>query len=379
MEEIYIVKLKGLPSPSSAASQHHDLIAGKNRKNSYCSESDLTAEAIQGFSYLHIFFGVTILCLSVTNLCFHDNPFQLQPPLGITVWCSISFILLGFFGLLISYKRKCDPSGSILYVRIQLVLVLIVLSLTLTFAILFLLDLHGPIANQFIALNLIFSFIVETVFLLLTLFTCARVLWPGCMNFFAKNWPTQSSFKRKIIVKTNVFANGIKQDRANMIQSFGPNCVISLNMPPALQSLSSDLLLSSSENLSDCSSPTCKSSSIDHHQRNKARSSLLSESTSDLTKSLSTIYAIPEEIMDYGRSEIKTISTNSIYYNYPVSIANSTTNLLQTFPNARQKNREQLHNQNEIQINHDIVGKKNGNGDGGESKNEKRCAENSWC
>ena len=72
-------------------------------------------------------------------------------------------------------------------------------------------DLHGPIANQFIGLNIFFSIIVETVILLLTLFTCARVLWPGCINFCAKDWPMQPKLKRKVIVKTNVFTNGIQQ------------------------------------------------------------------------------------------------------------------------------------------------------------------------
>lgn len=227
MEEIYIVKLKGLSPPSAPS---HDSLS-KDSKASFYYHTDLTAEAIRGFSYLHIFFGITVLSLSVTNLCFHENPLALEPPLGITVWCAVSFILLGFFGILTAYKRKCDLSGSIFYVKFQLILIIIVLSLTLTFAILFALgiislfcsfsmkiillfflkDLHGPIANQFIGLNIIFSIIVESVILLLTLFTCARVLWPGCLNFCAKDWPMQPSLKRKMIIKTKVFANGIPQ------------------------------------------------------------------------------------------------------------------------------------------------------------------------
>ncbi|XP_075679387.1 LOW QUALITY PROTEIN: uncharacterized protein LOC113797589 [Dermatophagoides pteronyssinus] len=330
MEEIYIVKLKGLSPPSAPS---HDSLS-KDSKASFYYHTDLTAEAIRGFSYLHIFFGITVLSLSVTNLCFHENPLALEPPLGITVWCAVSFILLGFFGILTAYKRKCDLSGSIFYVKFQLILIIIVLSLTLTFAILFALDLHGPIANQFIGLNIIFSIIVESVILLLTLFTCARVLWPGCLNFCAKDWPMQPSLKRKMIIKTKVFANGIQQDKANIIQSFGPNCVISLNMPPTI---ASDHTLSS-KNSSICSSPIYK-----NNLGNNKRSSL-SGSTSDLTKSLSTIYALPDEQIDnnsiYCKEQITAISTNSIYYNYPV-IGVSTTNLLQTFPTVRH-NREQL-------------------------------------
>lgn len=136
MEEIYIVKLKGLPPPNNLTSQ--DAFT-KDAKTSFYYHTDLTAEAIRGFSYLHIFFGITVLCLSVTNLCFHDNPMGLAPPLGITLWCAISFILLGFWGIITAFKRKCDLSGSIIYVKIQLFLIIIVLSLTSIFAILFIL------------------------------------------------------------------------------------------------------------------------------------------------------------------------------------------------------------------------------------------------
>lgn len=105
-------------------------------------------------------------------------------------------------------------------------------------------------------------------------------------------------------------------------------------MPPTI---ASDHTLSS-KNSSICSSPIYK-----NNLGNNKRSSL-SGSTSDLTKSLSTIYALPDEQIDnnsiYCKEQITAISTNSIYYNYPV-IGVSTTNLLQTFPTVRH-NREQL-------------------------------------
>ena len=132
MEEIYIVKLKGLPPPTGTSQES----LSKDSKNSFYYQ-DLTAEAIRGFSYLHIFFGLTVLCLSVTNLCFHENPLALEPPLGITIWCAISFMFLGIFGMVTAYKRKCDLSKSIFYVKIQFVIIIIVLSMTLTFVILF--------------------------------------------------------------------------------------------------------------------------------------------------------------------------------------------------------------------------------------------------
>lgn len=137
MEEIYIVKLKGLPPPPPPPPVATSQDLKTDSKASFYYETDLTAEAIRGFSYLHIFFGLTVLCLSVTNLCFHENPLSLEPPLGISVWCSLAFILLGLFGLLTAHKRKYDLSRSILFVKIHFVLIIVVLSLTLTFIILF--------------------------------------------------------------------------------------------------------------------------------------------------------------------------------------------------------------------------------------------------
>ena len=133
MEEIYIVKLKGLPPPTGTSQES----LSKDSKTSFYYHTDLTAEAIRGFSFLHIFFGLTVLCLSVTNLCFHENPLMLEPPLGITVWCAIAFITLGLFGLVTAYKRKCDLSRSIFYVKIHFIFIVVVLSMTLTFIILF--------------------------------------------------------------------------------------------------------------------------------------------------------------------------------------------------------------------------------------------------
>nr|XP_046910005.1 GATA zinc finger domain-containing protein 14-like isoform X2 [Dermatophagoides farinae] len=131
-------------------------------------------------------------------------------------------------------------------------------------------------------------------------------------------------------------------DKTNIIQSFGPNCVISLNMPPAI---TSDQTLSS-KNSSICSSPIYKNDVVNN------KTSSLSGSTSDLAKSLSTIYAMPDEQIDDSnngcKEQITAISTNSIYYNYPV-VGVSTTNLLQTFPTVRQ-NRERFSSTNDSKI-----------------------------
>src|SRR6218665_709756 len=101
MEEIYIVKLKGLPPPSVTGTKAGSTVGSAacrlpdDRKAAFYLTTDLTAEAVRGLSYLHIFLGFTVLCLSVTNLCFNDNPWSLEPPLGITLWCALTFVILG--------------------------------------------------------------------------------------------------------------------------------------------------------------------------------------------------------------------------------------------------------------------------------------------
>lgn len=139
MEEVYIVKMKNLPMPTPSDEElASDGKGGGGGGTSFYYQNDLTAEALRGFGFLHIFFGFTLLCLSVTNLCFNDNPLALEPPLGLTVWCSIAYILLGLFTMLTGFKRKCDLPASIIYVKVLLAFIMLTLSLTFSFLILFL-------------------------------------------------------------------------------------------------------------------------------------------------------------------------------------------------------------------------------------------------
>lgn len=94
----------------------------------------------------------------------------------------------------------------------------------------------------------------------------------------------------------------------------------------------------SSNGSSLCSSPTTYNKN-NNNLNNKIYSP--SVSTSDLAKSLSTIFAIQDDTgfaLD-NQQQIAKISTNSIYYNYP-NVGVCTANLLQTFPTADQQNRQ---------------------------------------
>ena len=120
-----------------------------------------------------------------------------------------------------------------------------------------------------------------------------------------------------------------------MIQSVGPNCVISLNMPPLpFESTQSQSPTPSSLT----SSPTCTK-----EMSNSILSSALSSATSDLANSFSSLYSISgdQSNLTDGKSgdfvETTAIATHSMYHNglgliksYPLS--GGITANMQTFP-----------------------------------------------
>lgn len=125
-------------------------------------------------------------------------------------------------------------------------------------------------------------------------------------------------------------------------------------MPPTIAPSSSTVSASasdpavSSNGSSLCSSPTTYNKNT--NLNNKIYSPSIS--TSDLAKSLSTIFAIQDDTgyaLD-NQQQIAKISSNSIYYNYP-NVGVCTANLLQTFPTADQQNRQQQNDSGNISTN----------------------------
>jgi hypothetical protein len=119
MEEIYIIKLKGLPSSSQESL--------RDNKASFYYHKDLTGEALLGFGSLHTFIGSTLIILSIVNLFLHENKSEI---LGSGVWCGAIFVFAGLMGIVTAQKRKSDISKSKIQVKTFFVLSLVTLILT---------------------------------------------------------------------------------------------------------------------------------------------------------------------------------------------------------------------------------------------------------
>ena len=65
--------------------------------------------------------------------------------------------------------------------------------------------------NQYIEAFIVLAFILELFTSLLSVFTCMRVIWPGSVSFCAKDWPMHQKLKRKIIVSTQIYTNGVNK------------------------------------------------------------------------------------------------------------------------------------------------------------------------
>ncbi len=119
MEEIYIIKLKGLPSSSQESL--------RDNKASFYYHKDLTGEALLGFGTLHTIIGSTLIILSIVNLFLYENKSEI---LGTGVWCGAIFVFAGLMGIVTAHKRKSDISKSKIQVKIFFVLSLVTLILT---------------------------------------------------------------------------------------------------------------------------------------------------------------------------------------------------------------------------------------------------------
>ena len=128
MEEIYIIKLKGLPASSQESL--------RDNKASFYYRKDLTGEALLGFGILHTFIGLLLIVLTTINLL----RIQLSSitVLGSGIWCGAIFALTGFMAIITAHKRKTDISKSKIQVKIFFILSVVTSLLTLTYLILLL-------------------------------------------------------------------------------------------------------------------------------------------------------------------------------------------------------------------------------------------------
>jgi len=181
---------------------------------------------------LHTFIGLLLIVLTTINLLRIDWSYMMGTVFGSGIWCGAIFAVTGFMAIFTAHRRRTDISKSKIQVKIFFALSVVTLLLTTTYFILLIFDLKEKTFNHYIESNIIMAFIFELFTSLLSLFTCVRIIWPGSLAFCAKDWPMHQKLKRKIIVSTQIYTNGVKQNE-DMIRNLGPNCVISLGSPPS--------------------------------------------------------------------------------------------------------------------------------------------------
>lgn len=217
MEEIYIIKLKGLPLNNEESLR-------SNHKSNFYYRKDLTSEALLGLGFFQCLIGLTLVILAVINLINHSIVNQI----GVGIWCGNVFVITGLSGLLTARKRKVDISKSKIQIKIFFVLSIVCFVLTISYFTLSLLGIRESTANIYLLSNIIASFLSEFLVSFLSIFVSVRVIWPGSLSFCAKDWPGHPKLKQKVIVSTQIYTDGSQQN-SDVIRNLGPNCVISLS------------------------------------------------------------------------------------------------------------------------------------------------------
>ena len=125
MEEIYIIKLKGLPASSQESL--------RDNKASFYYRKDLTGEALLGFGLMHSFSGLLLILLTAVNLVRIRWTSLI---LGSGIWCGVIFVFTGLMAIISAHKRKTDISKSKIQVKIFFSLTSVTSLLTIAYLIL---------------------------------------------------------------------------------------------------------------------------------------------------------------------------------------------------------------------------------------------------
>ena len=257
MEEVYVIKLKGLPiSDSSEVSKKPSIYA-----------NDLSVEVLYGFGLFHLVIGLVAILFGLITVASDEWKVTAT---GIA--CGTIFVSTGFLGIWSSIQRKDHFLSSNIAVRVFLVTSTLSLITAFVSIILMLVgaldvdadqiissktspaerrtivDYDGEVINHdarngetidivevhpHVKTNLLISLLVEVTLSLFTIFTTCRILWPDSLKSLGGvNWPTRPEVRKKIIVKTSIMASskGLYQ-AADFCRTLGPNCVVSLSPP----------------------------------------------------------------------------------------------------------------------------------------------------
>lgn len=235
MEEVYVIKLKGLPLRDPVI-----------HNQSLPLTTDISCQVLMGFGIFQIVLGLISIVFGVVSIV---ADWKLT---AAGVGCGIIFFFTGVIGVWSAYQRRNNFNESHQVVKTFLFTSLLSCATSLIFIVLILSGVSSTeeeeashilphlISNSVIALS------CELIVALLASFAAARTAWPSSLRCCAKDWPTQPQVKKKVIVATSIFARGIYNSQ-DFTRYLGPNCVVSLASPKPLPVCDGHLTLSDSD------------------------------------------------------------------------------------------------------------------------------------
>lgn len=223
MEEVYVIKLKGLPTSGDPdAARKPSLYA-----------NDLSVDVTLGFACFHVVLGILSMTFGLIFLLGFDQNEWRASTEGIG--CGIIFVFSGCIGFWAASERKHNLTKANDSIKIFLLASLLSILTSASFILLTAAGVTSSSASDSSRAHLIFNLTLTLLFEMfnsaLSGLTSAKIIWPLRFNFYTRNWPTQSKVTKKVIVSTSIFARGLYQAR-DFQRSMGPNCIISLASPP---------------------------------------------------------------------------------------------------------------------------------------------------
>lgn len=217
MEEIYVIKLRGLPPA-----------AGTPSSSTSSETRDLLLDAILGLGVSHLVLGSVSFLLGILGLVVEDDSTRT----GAGVWCGLVFLTTGIGAVLAAKNRQGTDVKTKMRVCfycsclsvVMATVYLVISCLTVSY---FHQNRDEPTRLARVGGNAIVTAFVELIVATLTIFASARAIWP-CFWLSLRCSEQRSIVKHKVIVSADVLGSpvGPKQALA-AVRHVSPNCVIS--------------------------------------------------------------------------------------------------------------------------------------------------------
>ena len=228
MEEVYVIKLKGLPLTADAdAARKPSLYA-----------NDLSADVTIGFACFHVVLGLIATTFGLIFLLAFDPQDEWKASTE-GIGCGIIFVFTGCIGFWAANERKHSFAKASDSIKIFLLASLLSILTGGSFLLLTVAGVTGSPAavvspsRTHLAFHLTLTLLFEMCNSVLSGLTSAKIIWPLRFNFYTRHWPTQSKVTKKVIVSTSILARGLCH-ASDFQRALGPNCVVSL-APPVTQ------------------------------------------------------------------------------------------------------------------------------------------------